>query len=153
MIPPASNCVFDCNIFFQSLISGTGPSSECLIRARTGAIRLHISQYVIDELLDVCTRPHIQQKFGVTAEQAAAFIQELRSFALLIDQVPSIYVHPHDPDDSHYIDLAVATGSQLIVSRDRHLRLLMDLSRREAQDFHSRFPDIRSSHHRLYSTN
>jgi hypothetical protein len=41
------------------------------------------------------------------------------------------------------VNLAIATNSRLIVSRDKHLLNLMDVSRSESRDFLSRFPFLR----------
>jgi predicted nucleic acid-binding protein len=40
------------------------------------------------------------------------------------------------------VDLAIATNSTLIVSRDRHLLNLMDASRSDGKEFKDRFPDL-----------
>ncbi len=55
----------------------------------------------------------------------------------------SAFRHPHDPDDSEYVNLALKVDASLIVSRDRHLLMLADTSRVEGQDFHARFPNLR----------
>ena len=57
--------------------------------------------------------------------------------------MPQVYQHPVDPDDSHYVNLAVKAEARLIVSRDRHLLMLADPARKEAQDFRQRFPALR----------
>ncbi|MCL2648674.1 MAG: hypothetical protein FWD61_17005 [Phycisphaerales bacterium] len=49
---------------------------------------------------------------------------------------------PFDADDSHCINLALATRSQLVVSRDKHLLNLMDQTHEEARDFVKRFPGL-----------
>jgi len=141
--PTARACVFDCNVFFQAMISPTGPAAACLIAARDRRVRLFVSQFVLDEILDLCQRPKLQSQFGITPEGGAAFVRDLHAFTTLVAAVPDVYAHPIDPDDSHYVNLAVAANSELIVSRDRHLRDLMDGSRAEGADFTSRFPDLK----------
>jgi putative PIN family toxin of toxin-antitoxin system len=137
------NCVFDCNILFQAMVSSGGPAAAIVTKARDGIVRLFISAYLLDELLDLATRPKLQSQFGISVEQMGAFLQDVRSFSTYVDRVADVYAHPIDPDDSHYVNLAIATNSELIVSRDRHLLNLMDESRPEGRDFHTRFPLIR----------
>jgi predicted nucleic acid-binding protein len=48
-----------------------------------------------------------------------------------------------DPDDAHYVNLALAADARLIVSRDRDLLDLMDSAKPEAAEFQSRFPALR----------
>jgi putative PIN family toxin of toxin-antitoxin system len=142
--PPAPrDCVFDCNILFQAVISATGPSAACVAAAREGRIRLFVSQYVLDELLDLCLRPKLQNQFGITPAVGAAFVRSLVTFAVSVAGVPDVYAHPFDPDDSHYVNLALATNAELIVSRDRQLQNLMDATRPEGADFVARFPQLR----------
>jgi len=69
-------------------------------------------------------------------------ISRLTPVAHLIETVPSVYRHPVDPKDSHYVDLAVAVGASLIVSRDEHLLHLMDPSKSTARDFRVHFPHL-----------
>jgi putative PIN family toxin of toxin-antitoxin system len=112
-------------------------------RARDGRIRLFVSPYVLDEVLDLCLRPKLHAQFGITPPIGAAFVRDLLTFAVSVAAVPTVYAHPFDPDDSHYINLALATHAELIVSRDRHLRNLMDATRPEGADFIARFPRLR----------
>ena len=79
---------------------------------------------------------------GVTGEKVERLIQDLAHYAKLIKDVPAVYDNPFDVDDSHYVNLAIATGSTVIATRDRHLLNLMDEARSEAKDFKARFPAL-----------
>ena len=48
-----------------------------------------------------------------------------------------------DPDDAHYVNLAIAAGAEFVVSRDFQLLRLMDSGIEEGADFQRRFPHIR----------
>ena len=61
----------------------------------------------------------------------------------MLDVIPETYRLERDPDDSLYINLAIAADAQLIVSRDHDLLSLMDLASETGSDFHKRFPTIR----------
>jgi putative PIN family toxin of toxin-antitoxin system len=132
--------VYDCVVFAQALISPGGPSGECVNRARRGDVQLFVSEYLVNEIRELDRK--IPAKYGVTSQQVNDLADQIILFGTFISIVPSVYQHPHDADDSHYVDLAVATDSTLIVSRDRHLLNLMDLNRLEAKDFQRRFPGL-----------
>jgi uncharacterized protein len=130
--------VFDRTVFAQALISPRGPAGACFSFAQSGALTLFISEYVLQEIRELPSK--IRPKFGITAAKTERFIDDLTKYARIIEQVPVAYSNPFDPDDSHYIDLAVATGSNLIVSRDPHFLKLMEAAHQEAIDFRIRFP-------------
>jgi putative PIN family toxin of toxin-antitoxin system len=135
--------VFDCNVYFQALISPEGPSARCLLNAADGKIELFCSQSSIAELLDVAARPSLRAKFDILDSNVARLIEAIREAAWVLNDVPAVYVHPIDPKDSHYIDLAIATESEFVVSRDRDLLRLVDPRSPESADFARRFPALR----------
>jgi putative PIN family toxin of toxin-antitoxin system len=132
--------VFDCVIFAQALISDSGPAAECLELARSGAIRLVLSDYVITEIRELPAK--LPARLMVTTERVDAFLNDVAPLAEIISDVPEIYQHPIDPDDSHYVNLALAAGATLITSRDRHLLALMDQSQPLGRAFRQQFPQI-----------
>jgi uncharacterized protein len=135
------NVVFDCVIYAQALINPNGVAGRCIDVAQDGHACLFLSEYVLNEIRELPSK--LPAEYGVTPAQIERLVDGLLAFAVWVDEVPAVYAHPHDPDDSHYVNLALATGSELIVSRDRHLLNLMDAKRKEAQDFMRLFPTLR----------
>jgi predicted nucleic acid-binding protein len=80
---------------------------------------------------------------AVTAPRIEEFVTEILKIAVFTPSVPVVYTHPYDPDDSNYVNLAAATQSRLIVSRDRDLLNLMDEKRKEGREFRTLFPSLR----------
>jgi putative PIN family toxin of toxin-antitoxin system len=132
--------VYDCNIYVQALINVNGPAGRCVEEARQGAVLLFVSPFVLAEVREIHEK--LPAKYGVTAEQTEELARSVASFGTIVADVPDVYSHPFDPDDSYYVNLAAKTDSQLIVSRDRHLLNLMDSSRPEGRDFQLRFPAL-----------
>jgi putative PIN family toxin of toxin-antitoxin system len=132
--------VFDCNVYSQALISPKGPAAACLTGAQQGDILLFVSDYVLQEVRELPRK--IKPKYGVDDTSIERLIHDLETFAYFVKDVPSVYVHPIDPDDSHYIDPAVATKAQIITTRDDHLHRLMDQTQQIGRDFKRLFPAI-----------
>lgn len=101
-----TRAVFDCNIYFQALISTRGPSGQCFELALSGKDSLVCSNHVIDELRETASDPRLRAKFtritdaGVARlvdniERVAAFLQsipeELRTRATLMMLTTSIW--------------------------------------------------------------
>lgn len=134
--------VFDCNVFFQALISPRGPARRLLGMAADGDLSLFVSAQSLDELSDVVSRPHLVQRYGLNTTVVAEFIEEILSFGTLLDAIPHVFDFPRDPADAHYVDLAVAARAKLIVTRDKDLLSLRDLATPEGRDFQMRFPAL-----------
>jgi putative PIN family toxin of toxin-antitoxin system len=137
----APRVVFDCNVYVQALINVNGPASRCVALAREGKVFLFVSPFVLAEIRELHGK--LPAKYGVTAEQTDELAQYVAGFATIIFEILEVYHHPFDPNDSHYVNLAVKTDSTAIVSRDRHLLNLVDDSRPEGQAFLSLFPSLR----------
>jgi putative PIN family toxin of toxin-antitoxin system len=138
-----SRVVFDCNTLLQGLASPHGPAGTCTQLVLGGEVQLFLSTAVIDELRDVGRRPRVARKLGLDSERLEAFIQMLERTGTVLTGFKALFVYGRDPDDAHYVNLALAAGARLIVSRDRDLLDLMDGERREGADFQRRFPSLR----------
>lgn len=134
--------VFDCNIFFQALISPSGPAGQALDAVVDGSCLLFVSEFIFDELKDITSRPHLVARFSLTAERVALFLESIAEIATALVDVPAVFELPRDPKDARYVDLALAAQAKLIVSRDLDLLSLTDPSTPEGRDFRARFPDI-----------
>jgi putative PIN family toxin of toxin-antitoxin system len=132
--------VFDCVVFAQALINRRGPAAFCVEQVFRGRLHLHISPYILDEIREIPYK--IPVRFGITIDRAAELADQMKFVATVVDDAPVVYTHPIDPDDSAYVNLAIATNSKLIISRDRHLLNLMDSNRPEGRQFHSLFPKL-----------
>jgi uncharacterized protein len=118
MTAAVPNVVFDTNIF----VSGhfwKGPPYRCLLAAEARLANLIVSEPILSEL-----RGKLIDKFGSTATEVAAIVDQLDTYA---DRVPVLgrsgWVR-QDPDDDKFIDAALSGGATIIVSGDRHLLAL-----------------------------
>lgn len=115
--------VYDCTIFAQALISKKGPGGACLVAAQDGRVRLYVSEYVMSEIRAL--PPKLPARLGVTQHRVDRLVRDLGKYAEVVEIIPSVFTYDRDPDDAHYVDLSLATGANLIVSRDNDLLDLM----------------------------
>jgi putative PIN family toxin of toxin-antitoxin system len=134
--------VFDCNVFFQAAISAAGPAHRLLQHVVDGHATLFISTFVIGELTELTADPRIKNKYRLTDGGLAEYFATIRRHAVFVDNVPHVFDFDRDPDDAHYVDLAVAANARLIVSRDKDLLSLRDITTADGQQFLARFPTL-----------
>ncbi|MGI9455057.1 MAG: putative toxin-antitoxin system toxin component, PIN family, partial [Aeoliella sp.] len=130
-------------VYFQALIAPAGPGGRCLDAASNDDLTLFLSEYIVAELRDVCLRPKIAAKFDISLARLDDYEARLKSCSTLVDDVPHVFSYERDPKDEHYVDLAIATNSELVVSRDKDLLALADSEDPVARDFRTRFPEIK----------
>lgn len=74
-------------------------------------------------------------RLGVTVDRIEKLLDNLLKVATVVSEVPAVFSYDRDPDDAHYVNLAVSAQATLIVSRDRDLLDLMDEHRPESAAF------------------
>ena len=95
------------------------------------------------ELADVLRRPEVMARLRLTESAVARFLAEIGLISRRHASPPHVYDVRDDPKDSPYVDLAVAVGAELVVSRDRQLLALMDTATGTGADFRNRFAHLR----------
>ena len=121
----ANAVVFDCMIYAQAMISGKGPAAACMDLVRSADLIAVWSDYVLQEIRELPAK--LPARLQLTSERVEVFILNLAPLIKHQGQVEAIYLNPFDPDDSHYVNLALAADASLITSRDRDLLRLMDV--------------------------
>jgi putative PIN family toxin of toxin-antitoxin system len=134
--------VFDCNVFLQAFLSDRGPAYGCLRMALDGHVRLAVSPVVLEEIRELPLRPKLQRFSAMSVERVERVLAQILPILTIIRDVPEVFQYARDPDDAHYVNLALAAGATTIISRDKDLLDLMDPSRPEAQDFRRQFPQL-----------
>src|SRR5262249_36645718 len=118
--------IFDCVVCLQGAAREAGPAGACFRLMRDGHITVYVSQSTLAEVAEVLNRPKSRQRFRtLTPERVEAFLRELQSAAVLVDQVPQVFTYSRDPDDEPYVNLALAAGAQYLITWDNDLLDLM----------------------------
>lgn len=141
---PSGRAVYDCNVLLQGFVNSNGPAGACIAAAIDERVSLSCSRFVLDELREVASRPSVRAKFPhITDERLSDFIDLIAVIAQFPDDIPQVYAGCRDPDDNHYIDLALATSSVFVVSRDKDLLVLRNPASLQGRELAERFPQLR----------
>jgi putative PIN family toxin of toxin-antitoxin system len=128
--------IFDCNVFMQALLSGGGPSFQCVKLVQERRIILLVSLEVLAEARDVLMRPFVVAKNPeVTPERVEAFLMKVAYLADVVRHVPHVQTFSRDPKDACYLDLAIAGEADYIVTRDKDLLELPSEHSADARQF------------------
>jgi putative PIN family toxin of toxin-antitoxin system len=130
-------------VLLQAAVSGRGPAAACLDEVENRTAELVVSDPVLAELADVLTRPTLRRRYRtLTDEFAADFVARVRRVAASVAGVPETVILARDPKDSMYLNLAIAAGAELVVSRDNDLLDLMTGTDPDAEAFRAAYPGI-----------
>ena len=139
--PPLA--VFDCPLFLQAMLRGGGPAAACFDLVDNGRLLLVVSHGVLAEVQDVLTRPKLLRKYPQLASpRVAEFLARVVELARFLDPVPAAFSYPRDPKDQPYLDLAIATKADFLVSRDQDLLDLQDSNSEPAQELRRYAPKL-----------
>ncbi len=128
--------VFDCVAYLQAVAGPSGPAARLLNLLEAGRFTLFVSEAVLAELREVLQRPKVRAKnSAITDETTEGLFDLLARLATRVDDVPSVFSLPRDPDDEPYLNLALAAHAEYLVTRDNDLLDLMT-----DVDFRGRYP-------------
>ncbi|OGJ93663.1 MAG: putative toxin-antitoxin system toxin component, PIN family [Candidatus Raymondbacteria bacterium RifOxyC12_full_50_8] len=113
------NAVFDTNVFVSALLFGGRPRLA-LEKVIEGAVRLHISPDLIGELRTTLSR----QKFKLSPEQTAFFIEEIEALCTPVLPREKIKKACRDQKDHIVLECAVASACDALVTGDEDLLVL-----------------------------
>jgi putative PIN family toxin of toxin-antitoxin system len=124
--------------FSQAAARSTGPAAACLEALRDGRLELVISPEIVAEVRDVLTRPKTVRKFpALTPEAVEVFVRDVEARAVALTEVPRVFALARDPKDEPYINLAIASEAEYLITWDLDLLDLMG-----DEGFRQKFPTL-----------
>jgi putative PIN family toxin of toxin-antitoxin system len=140
---PRLGVVFDCNILLQAIARKAGPAAARLRLAEEGFVHLRLSEVILTELSEVLRRPTIRSRYPeLTTEIVEDFLKALRRTAEITSDVPKRFSYPRDTDDEPYLNLAIETEANYLVTRDKDLLDLMTGFDNDCKEFRQRFRSL-----------
>lgn len=135
--------VFDCNVYLQAMLSSRGAAHACWQGAVASEVTLYVTSFILAEIRRLPQHRSLRRFLKFNEERVERFIEELLDVAMLVSEPPPAFTFSRDPDDAHYINLAIATGAMLVVSNDRDLLGLMSAMSVEGVALRQQHPSMR----------
>ncbi|MBI4687898.1 MAG: putative toxin-antitoxin system toxin component, PIN family [Nitrospirae bacterium] len=112
--------VVDPNVIISSFQNPHGNPNKIIDMWKNGKIILCMSEEIVFEYIEVLNRLNIPKR--KTRELTELF--KLREYVNFSTNVIHVDAVKDDPQDNKFIECAVVTNAQYIISGDRHLRAL-----------------------------
>ena len=135
--------VFDCNVYLQAMLSSRGAANGCWQKAVRGEVTVYVTSFVLTEIRRLPQHRSLGRFSQFTQERVERFIEELLDVAVVAADPTPVFSYARDPDDAHYINLAIATGAMLVVSNDRDLLDLMSTANMDGETLRKLCPSLR----------
>ncbi len=118
--------VLDTNVLVSAHLSSKGAPAIIVNRWQAGEFEIATSPQLIVELEHTLNYPHVQKYIQTSQEDTAAFINQFRAIANVVEPQETLDVIEDDPDDNRVVECALAGGAAYIVSGDKHLLNLQE---------------------------
>lgn len=122
----------DTSVLFQAFHSRRGASFEILQKVRYGEITMAVSLPVFQEYRDLLSRDNVRSQLAVSPEDTEVILQFIATVARPTSVHYAWRPNLRDEDDNMVMELALASGSEYLITRNtRDFLLDTDLSNDE----------------------
>jgi putative PIN family toxin of toxin-antitoxin system len=133
-MPPVA--VVDTNVWVSAFLNPAGYPARLVAAGKGRQFEVVASKPLLDELLDVLSRPRIMKVRQTTVSDAETFVQMVSAVARLVPVSGGLGIC-RDPDDDVLLETALAGGATYVVSRDedvtRDLKLVRQFEEQGVQ--------------------
>jgi len=116
--------VLDTNIFISAL-GFNGPEKEILEKCIRGEFTLYYSNPILQELSRVLEYP----KFNFSEAQKDALKLIIGEIGCLVNSGLEFNIEIDDPSDKIFIEVAIVSGSDFLVTGDKHLLKIRNIGK------------------------
>lgn len=103
------------------MLTPIGATTELLGLWQEGAIELVVCPNLLDEVRPALQHPRVAGKYGFEQPEVEASVERLQQEGVMFeDPVDPPRVVPDDPNDDYLVALAIESGADYLVTRDKH---------------------------------
>jgi putative PIN family toxin of toxin-antitoxin system len=121
MIELVLRVVIDTNVWVSAFINPAGPPGRLIALARQGWFALVVSDYLIEEIREVCQRDRIRRRLRVGTGEIDTLLQQFLRESIAVE-TNGMFQLCRDPDDDEILETAVKGQAHYLVSRDDDLK-------------------------------
>ena len=111
--------VIDTNVFISGILTeGGNPSIVIKAWKRTRKYQLFVTEGIIREIL------RVMKRLNVTLDIVTDWDKTIKKYAIQVVPTRKIEAIKEDPQDNKFLECAVASHADYIVTGDRHLKSL-----------------------------
>ena len=115
--------VVDTSVLVRALIKPFGTVGPVLTHLRAGDYALLYSQSILEELVDVLSRPRLRVKYGIDDEAITTTIELILLRGVGVEPTQRIAAC-RDPRDDKFLEVAIAGKVDAVVTGDEDLLTL-----------------------------
>ncbi len=113
--------VLDTNVVVSRFLSPKGPPAEIFVKWQQETFEVVVSESILAEYAQVLEYEKLRARHGLSHEEIANLISDMRRFAVLINPQETPRVVRDDPEDDKFLSCAMAGGADYVISGDDHL--------------------------------
>lgn len=113
--------VLDTNVLVSSFMYATGNPGRIREAWQRGAIEVAVTEPILDEYHRVLNYPRTRKRHHLSPAEVDLALDDIREMAVHVSDWPALQVIAEDPDVDRFLECAVASQAQVIVSGDDHL--------------------------------
>lgn len=109
--------VIDTNVLVSALLFPNSITAKAIGKALT-YFDIYLSQETLDEFLEVISRPKFAKYFSNRENEIAAFIQDFKTFAVVVEVTRRVN-DCSDPKDNKFLEVALSVNALYLVTGDK----------------------------------
>lgn len=115
----------DADCLIAGVLTDKGATSRLLDAWESGEFELIVCPRLVYEVRKALVSPRITKRYEVSITDAEGFARRLEEEGLMMDDPKDPpRVVPDDPNDDYLIALVQESGSEILVTRDRHFNVV-----------------------------
>lgn len=113
--------VLDTNIFVSAILKSQSNPGHIIDLVREKKLTLALSPDIISEIATVLSYPKLKKIHGLTPKGVKSHLKGLKSISEIVVPTKRLDIIKEDPSDNIYLECAIESGSDFIISGDHHL--------------------------------